>query len=120
MPEEEKQPTPVTEPVPAPPEAAPPDADALRRELETLREEKRLRTLTQQAEALLRESSLPEGFAPFLLGSDGEDTAKRVADFGRIYVQALQEKLRAAALPQPPRDLSLAPPARRHRGIRKL
>lgn len=119
MQEEEKKMEEAPVPAPEAPEALP-EESALRAELETLREEKRLRELTQKAEGLLRESGIPEDFASLLLGTDGEDTARRVAAFGQLYLRAVQEKLRSVAPPAPPRDLSLAPAPARRRGIRKL
>ncbi|MBR5537389.1 MAG: DUF4355 domain-containing protein [Clostridia bacterium] len=93
---------------------------ALERELDSLRQEKQHRQLTDEAAAMLRERGIDPCFAPFVLGDSAAATRRKVEQFDRQYAEALRRHL-AARLPNAePRDFSAVRPKPRRRGIRKV
>lgn len=89
-------------------------------ELETLREEKRVRLQRERAEAALQEAGVPADFAPLLAGADDEDTDRRAGAFCAAYQKAITDGVRERLPQQPPQMTPSAPPPRPRRGVQRL
>lgn len=90
-----------------------------KQELESLRQEKHLRTQTQRAEAALTQAGVPCTFASLLVGSDDGETDAKAARFCAAYRSALAEEVRQR-LPQQPPVVTAPAPQRPRRGIQRL
>lgn len=90
-----------------------------KKELETLREEKRLRTQQARARTVLEAADIPVTFAALLVGGDDADTDQRAKDFCAAYQAALSEDVRKRLPKQPP---VVTPPApqRAKRGVWRI
>lgn len=90
-----------------------------KKELETLREEKRQRIQQARARAALETAGVPGAFASLLAGGDDADTDRRTGDFCAAYQAALAEDVRKRLPQQPP---VVTPPAaqRPRRGIQRI
>lgn len=90
------------------------------RELEALREEKRLRLQRDRAAAALAQAGVPDSFAPLLAGADDGDTDRRAAEFCSAYQQAMADGIRQRLPDAPPQMTSPSAPARPRRGVQRL
>ncbi len=92
-----------------------------RTELETLRREKQLRSITEHARTQLAARGISIEFAPFLLGEDEVATAKNITAFERTWNNTLQSEVARRLPQQQPRDFSapVSAPVRRY-GIRRV
>lgn len=90
-----------------------------KKELETLREEKRQRTQQARAQAALETAGIPAAFASLLAGGDDADTDKRTQDFCAAYQTALSEDVRKR-LPQQAPVVTPPAPQRPRRGIQRI
>lgn len=89
-------------------------------ELETLREEKRVRLQRERAEAALQEAGVPVDFAPLLAGADDEDTDRRAGVFCAAYQKAITDGVRERLPQQPPQMTPPSAPPRPRRGVQRL
>lgn len=90
-----------------------------RQELETLRQEKRMRQQEQRARAALEEAGVPLSFAPLLSGCDDEDTDRRTKTFCEAYAQALTNDIKSR-LPKEAPVVADTPAPRPRRGIQMV
>lgn len=90
-----------------------------KKELETLRQEKRQQTQQARAKAALEVAGIPASFAPLLAGGDDADTDRRTQDFCAAYQAALSEDVRKR-LPQQPPVVTPPIPKRIRRGIQRI
>lgn len=90
------------------------------KELETLREEKRVRIQQERAAAALKEAGAPLSFAPLLAGRDDSDTDQRAACFCEAFQQAMAQGIRQRLPQTPPQMTAPSLPSRPRRGIQRL
>ena len=90
-----------------------------KRELETLREEKRQQLQQARAREALETAGVPMAFAALLAGKDDGDTDKRTQDFCVAYQAALSEDVRKR-LPQQTPVVTPPKPRRARRGIQRI
>lgn len=89
-------------------------------ELETLREEKRLRTQQERAANVLDQAGVPADFAALLAGKDDDDTDRRAAAFCTAFQKAMSDGIRQRLPQQPPQMTGAAPAPRPRRGVQRL
>ncbi len=94
------------------------ETEALKQEVEQLREEHRRRVLLEAARAALESRGIDPGFAAFVLAEDSQQMAQRVEQFDRQLSEAFQAQAAGLAAAQP-RDFSVSTPKKRTRGIRR-
>lgn len=90
-----------------------------KKELETLREEKRQRVQQARAREALEAAGVPASFASLLAGEDDADTDQRARDFCAAYQAALSEDVRKR-LPQQAPVVTPPTPQRPRRGIQRV
>lgn len=90
-----------------------------KKELETLRQEKRQRLQQQRAREALEAAGAPVTFAGLLAGTDDGDTDRRTREFCDAYQASLAEDIRQRLPQEPPAVVSPAP-RRPQRGIRHI
>jgi hypothetical protein len=88
-------------------------------ELETLRNEKRIRLQTARAEKALGEAKIPASFASLLVGADDAETDRKTADFCAAYQKELSESVRSR-LPERAPVVTPTTPRPAQRGIRRI
>lgn len=89
-------------------------------ELETLREEKRLRTQQERAANALDQAGVPADFAALLAGKDDDDTDQRAARFCAAFQQAMADGIRQRLPLKAPQMTDAAPAPRPRRGVQRL
>lgn len=89
-------------------------------ELETLREEKRLRIQQERAAAALNEAGAPADFAALLAGKDDDDTDRRTAAFCTAFQKAMSDGIRQRLPQKAPQMTDAGPAPRPRRGIQRL
>lgn len=90
------------------------------RELEALREEKRLHQQQERATNGLKEAGVPVSFARLLAGIDDADTDRRTADFCTAYQQAMAEGIRERLPSRAPQMVTPSAVTRPRRGVQRL
>ena len=90
-----------------------------KKELETLRAEKRQRVQQARAREALEAAGIPTSFASLLAGGDDADTDQRTRDFCAAYQTALSEDVRKR-LPQQAPVVTPPAPQRPRRGIQRV
>ncbi len=90
-----------------------------KQELETLRQEKRVREQTARATAALNTAGIPTSFASLLAGSDDADTDRKTTAFCESYQAALSETIRQR-LPERAPVVTPPAPSRPRRGIQRI
>lgn len=90
-----------------------------KRELETLRREKRQRAQEARARAALEAAGISPDFAALLAGEDDAGTDRRAEAFRAAYQSALAEDVKKR-LPEGPPALEAPAPRRAERGIRRI
>ena len=93
--------------------------DEERKELETLRAEKRDREQTQRATAALGKAGVPQDFASMLIGVNDDETDKKVQSFCAVYQSSLSSDIRKR-LPEQPPVVTAPLPQRPKRGVQRL
>ncbi len=96
------------------------DIGRLTSELGELREEKRLRHLTDYAREALRSRGLEAGFAMFLTGTDEKKTGRNIAEFEKYYTAALATEIAKRFAKEPPADFPPPSERRVRRGVRTV
>ena len=96
------------------------EPEAAVRELEALREEKRLRIQQERAANALDQAGVPADFAALLAGKDDDDTDQRAARFCAAFQQAMADGIRQRLPQQPPQMTDAAPAPRPRRGVQRL
>ena len=90
-----------------------------KKELETLREEKRKQVQQARARETLEAAGIPASFASLLAGGDDADTDQRTRDFCAVYQTVLSEDVRKR-LPQQPPMVTPPSPQKPKRGIQRI
>lgn len=90
-----------------------------KKELESLREEKRQRVQQARAQEALKVAGIPASFASLLAGGDDAETDLRTKDFCAAYQAALSEDVRKR-LPQQPPLVAPPVPKRVKRGVQRI
>lgn len=90
-----------------------------KKELETLRQEKRQRIQQSRAKEALEAAGVPSVFAGLLAGSDDSETDSRTRDFCAAYQETLAADIRKR-LPKQPPEVTPPAPRRPKRGIQRI